>query len=341
MEEGSAHNSNYWSNLEKSHESDISSLDKEKLADKNLSAHKESNNMLDTSMERERQERFHFDIEDVDQEKRIPRFMISPNSFFKLFWNMIILVLTVYTAMFWPIRLAFMEESNQSDGLLAFDLITDALFIIDIILNFFFVEEDVNGEMIIDIKKLAVAYLKTWFFVDVVASVPISLIFYIMYGNDTSESGGLASIRFLKLTKFTRLYRLLTLFKMLKLFKNHRHLEIAVSYLNVSSDMKQIISSLVRMVFLLHIVGCSFAIVALMSGQGYMISWISALGIDDESVTTRYVAACYWAVVTISTVGYGDITPTNETEVLTTIILVFIGVSMYSYIISRLTSIFA
>lgn len=72
-----------------------------------------------------------------------------------------------------------------------------------------------------------------------------------------------------------------------------------------------------------------------------MTSWINALGIDDESIATRYIAACYWAVVTISTVGYGDITPTNETEVIVTIFLVFIGVSVYSYIISRLTSIFA
>ena len=65
------------------------------------------------------------------------------------------------------------------------------------------------------------------------------------------------------------------------------------------------------------------------------------MGIDDEPVTTRYVAACYLAVVTISTVGYGDITPTNETEVLVTIFLVFTGVSSSSYIMSRLTSIFA
>ena len=45
--------------------------------------------------------------------------------------------------------------------------------------------------------------------------------------------------------------------------------------------------------------------------------------------------------MTISTVGYGDITPTNVDEVLANIPLVFVGVSLYSYIISRMTRIFS
>lgn len=43
----------------------------------------------------------------------------------------------------------------------------------------------------------------------------------------------------------------------------------------------------------------------------------------------------------MSTVGYGDISPTNKEEVVITIFLVLIGVIMYSYIISRLTRVFA
>ena len=57
-------------------------------------------------------------------------------------------------------------------------------------------------------------------------------------------------------------------------------------------------------------------------------------------MSEKYVTSCYWAVVTISTVGYGDITPTNVDEVLANIPLVFVGVSLYSYIISRMTLIF-
>ena len=145
-----------------------------------------------------------------------------------------------------------------------FDMFTDVVFIIDIILNFFSVEEDVNGEMIIDQKKIAITYIRTWFFIDLVASIPVTFIVIFVAADSESEKD-LISIRFLKLAKFTRMYRLLTLFKLAKLFKNHNTLEKYVSYLNISTDAKHILSSLIRMVFLIHIVGCIFSIVAFLS----------------------------------------------------------------------------
>ena len=61
-----------------------------------------------------------------------------------------ILVLAAYTAIVLPIRLAFVDEKNMSSSMFFFDFFTDMVFIIDIFLNFFFVEEDVNGEIITD-----------------------------------------------------------------------------------------------------------------------------------------------------------------------------------------------
>ena len=285
-------------------------------------------------------EKFLFEIEDMDQEKRIPAHMISPNSLGKLLWNLLIMFLAIYTAIILPIRLAFMDENNISQSMMTFDIFTDVCFIIDIALQFFFVEEDEDGDLILDQKKIATSYLKSWFAIDLLSSIPVSIIAFFMTTKGSAQPVFI-SIRFLKLTKFARLYRLLSFFKLFKMFRNNKFMEIVLTYLHISPDMKQIISSLIRMMFLLHIVGCTLAIVALLSGQEYMVSWITDLGISDESVETRYIAACYYSIMTISTVGYGDITPKNETEVVMTIVLIFLGVSMYSYIISRLTSIFA
>jgi len=54
----------------------------------------------------------------------------------------------------------------------------------------------------------------------------------------------------------------------------------------------------------------------------------------------QYATSCYWAVVTIATVGYGDITPTNAVEAEANILIILIGVTFYSYIVSRVTTIF-
>ena len=44
----------------------------------------------------------------------------------------------------------------------------------------------------------------------------------------------------------------------------------------------------------------------------------------------------YWAFVTNTTVGYGDISPTNINEVIFTIFAVIIGSITYAYFISNI-----
>lgn len=42
----------------------------------------------------------------------------------------------------------------------------------------------------------------------------------------------------------------------------------------------------------------------------------------------------YWAVTTIVTVGYGDITPKNEYEVVVTICIELMGSALFGYLIN-------
>lgn len=57
-----------------------------------------------------------------------------PDHKFKIFWNLIIIMLLVYTATFVPYQIAFIQDDIFA--LTVLDYITDSLFGIDIIINF-------------------------------------------------------------------------------------------------------------------------------------------------------------------------------------------------------------
>ena len=149
------------------------------------------------------------------------------------------------------------------------------------------------------------------------------------------------ALRFLKLAKMTRLYRILKVFKLSRVIKNQKILEALQRLLTFSPDTNQIFHALISGLFLIHVLGCLWAVVTVLTINDERDNWIRDKGLTDATVNSKYISSCYWAVVTISTVGYGDITPTSQLEMITTVILMFIGVSMYSYIMSQLTSIFA
>lgn len=57
-------------------------------------------------------------------------------------------------------------------------------------------------------------------------------------------------------------------------------------------------------------------------------------GVDSSSSFDKYIAGVYWAAATIYTVGYGDITCQNPYEIISNVLILFAGVSLYTYIFS-------
>jgi len=59
----------------------------------------------------------------------------------------------------------------------------------------------------------------------------------------------------------------------------------------------------------------------------------------DEPKERRYLAALYWAMTTLTTLGYGDVVPVSDKERLYAMVAMVIGGAFYGYIIGSMTSV--
>ena len=110
-----------------------------------------------------------------DIEVVVPPYLIHPNSKFKLVWAFFIFTIVMQTTIVMPLRIAWPESFNSGFWNMV-DISSDVIFVFDVGFNFLYVQEDSYGGFILNLKELALVYLKSWFVVDCVSSVPISVI---------------------------------------------------------------------------------------------------------------------------------------------------------------------
>ena len=108
----------------------------------------------------------------IDEERPIQCYIILPESRVRMIWNLIVFFLLMYTATLVPYRTIFIEVEEKFTFLFYFDALVDLLYFTDLVLNFFMAFEDADKKLEIRLKKIAVNYLNTWFFLDLVSCVP-------------------------------------------------------------------------------------------------------------------------------------------------------------------------
>ena len=112
----------------------------------------------------------------ADEEIKLPFGLLRPNSKCRAAWSTLLMIIVMQTAVVTPVRVAFVEETPDDLTWHLVDIAADLIFLLDIFVNFMTIQENANGTLITDRKVLAIKYIKSWFLVDFISSIPINII---------------------------------------------------------------------------------------------------------------------------------------------------------------------
>ncbi|CAK9863968.1 unnamed protein product [Sphagnum jensenii] len=251
------------------------------------------------------------------------KYVISPYNPYYRWWEIWLVVLVGYSAWVSPFEFGFIQ--NPRGALLAVDYTVDAFFAIDIILTFFVAYLDKRTfVMVDDLRKIAFRYMRTWLILDVASTVPFAGVAWILTGH---QGRGL-TYGLLNMLRLWRLRRASALFARIEK-------DVRFSYFWIRC-LKLFLVTL----FVCHCAACFYYLLAVRypkSREGQ--TWLGAILPDfrQESLWVLYVTSIYWSITTLTTVGYGDLHPVNEREMIFDIFFMLFNLALTAYIIGNMT----
>ena len=102
--------------------------------------------------------------------------------------------------------------------------------------------------------------------------------------------------------------------------------------------MMRLLSIVFTVIVCVHISACFWYLTYKLSDFS-PDSWVVRNGYQDDTNGKKYLASMYWAVATILTVGYGDISGKTSLERVVSILWMLIGIAFYAFTIGLITSV--
>lgn len=193
---------------------------------------------------------------------------------------------------------------------------------------------------ITDRKAIAKEYLKGWFWVDLISIIPFDRIVHLFLQNAPSSGNRVNSlIRVMKIGKIYKLIRLIRIIKILKVIKQKTKIDANLtSKVKIEGGSERLMFVSLIFIFACHLFACFWIILGQSEYLSNNGSWFNQ-EIRDSSDFSKYIIALYFTVTSMTTVGYGDMSGATEMEHVFCMLLMCIGVIVFTYVSGALSSI--
>ncbi|XP_058850851.1 potassium/sodium hyperpolarization-activated cyclic nucleotide-gated channel 4-like [Acipenser ruthenus] len=262
--------------------------------------------------------------------------IIHPYSDFRFYWDLTMLLLMVGNLIIIPVGITFFKDEHTPPWIV-FNVVSDTFFLIDLVLNFRtgIVVED-NTEIILDPQRIKVKYLRSWFMVDFISSIPVDYIFLIV--ETRIDSDFYKTARALRIVRFTKILSLLRLLRLSRLIRYiHQWEEIFHMTYDLASAMVRIVNLIGMMLLLCHWDGCLQFLVPMLQDFP-QDCWVSKNKMVNDTWGQQYSFALFKAMSHMLCIGYGQQAPSGMTDVWLTMLSMIVGATCYAMFIGHATA---
>ncbi len=187
-----------------------------------------------------------------------------------------------------------------------------------------------RGELYFSRRVIMKCYLKERCLFDLFSLVPA----HYSYVLDSNNREG----PFVLQSK-TNLLKLLFFFKIVQVSKMFTFLQEMVSFDDFYDGLIALAKLTLKIFYVAHLFSCLWNFAGLYEKSFGNPNWKDISQLQDPrklSWQREYLYAFYWSITTIITVGYGDISPKNDTEVFVSCVAMLVGCGFFAYGINSL-----
>ncbi|CAH8848015.1 unnamed protein product [Trichobilharzia szidati] len=259
------------------------------------------------------------------------KWVIHPCSNFRFYWDLLMLMLLIANLIILPVAISFFND-DLSIHWIIFNSISDVVFIADIAVKFRtgVVTNDYADEIILNPKEIARHYVKSWFVLDFISSIPMDYIYLIFNKKDHYNQFFSAG----RTLRILRLAKLLSMLRLLRLTRLVRYVSQWEEFLNIASKFMGIFNLVLLMLLLGHWNACLQYLIPMLM-EFPPDSWVKRCKLENADWFQQYTWALFKAMSHMLSIGYGRFPPTSIGEAWITIVSMMSGATCYALFVGH------